>query len=75
MGKLHSGIDEALRSFIEAQHMFFVATAPLDASGHVNVSKGEESRQHRWPSGPSVDGKDPRMTQAASARVIIDDRT
>ena len=38
MGKLSAGIDEALRTFIEAQRMFFVATAPLDASGHVNVS-------------------------------------
>jgi len=38
MGKLFDGIDEALRAFIEAQHVFFVATAPLDASGHVNVS-------------------------------------
>jgi hypothetical protein len=27
-----------LRAFIEAQPMFFVATAPSDAGGHVNVS-------------------------------------
>ncbi len=36
--KLHDGIDTRLRSFIEAQHLFFVATAPLGTDGHVNVS-------------------------------------
>lgn len=36
--KLHDGIDERMRAFIEAQHVFFVATAPLAAAGHVNVS-------------------------------------
>jgi hypothetical protein len=38
MGNVYDGIDKALGSFIEAQHVFFVATAPLGASGHVNVS-------------------------------------
>jgi hypothetical protein len=38
MGKLNEGIDSGLQAFIDAQRMFFVATAPLDASGHVNVS-------------------------------------
>ena len=38
MGKLHEAIDAGLQAFIEAQRMFFVATAPLDATGHVNVS-------------------------------------
>ncbi|RYU12271.1 pyridoxamine 5'-phosphate oxidase family protein [Nocardioides iriomotensis] len=37
MGKVHDGIDGRLRAFIEAQHVFFVATAPL-ADGRVNVS-------------------------------------
>ena len=36
--KLHDRIDGRLRAFIEAQHVFFVATAPLSADGHVNVS-------------------------------------
>ena len=36
--KLHDRIDGRLRTFIEAQHVFFVATAPLAADGHVNVS-------------------------------------
>ncbi|HYN90122.1 MAG TPA: pyridoxamine 5'-phosphate oxidase family protein [Ardenticatenaceae bacterium] len=38
MGKTHPAITDELRAFIEAQHLFFVATAPLEASGHVNVS-------------------------------------
>jgi hypothetical protein len=36
--KLHDDIDERLRAFIEAQHVFFVASAPLATDGHVNVS-------------------------------------
>lgn len=36
--KLHESITGRLRHFIEAQHVFFVATAPLSAEGHVNVS-------------------------------------
>jgi hypothetical protein len=31
-------IDETIRNFIQAQSVFFVATAPLDAQGHVNLS-------------------------------------
>ena len=31
-------ITDELRAFIEAQQLFFVATAPLAADGHVNVS-------------------------------------
>ncbi|HWI42089.1 MAG TPA: pyridoxamine 5'-phosphate oxidase family protein [Nocardioides sp.] len=38
MGKLHKRIEGRLRSFVEAQPVFFVATAPLAADGHVNVS-------------------------------------
>ncbi|MCC7007922.1 MAG: pyridoxamine 5'-phosphate oxidase family protein [Acidobacteria bacterium] len=38
MGDVHPGIDNTLRAFIEAQHVFFVATAPLSAEQHVNVS-------------------------------------
>jgi len=36
--RLPESIDERLRAFIEAQQIFFVATAPLAADGHVNVS-------------------------------------
>lgn len=38
MGKLYPHIDAALRAFIEAQHLFFVATAPSGDDGHVNCS-------------------------------------
>jgi hypothetical protein len=38
VGKVFQEIDATLRSFIEAQHVFFVATSPLDAAGHVNLS-------------------------------------
>jgi hypothetical protein len=37
VAKLYESIDERLRAFIEAQPMFFVATAP-SSGGHVNVS-------------------------------------
>ncbi|MFB9836826.1 pyridoxamine 5'-phosphate oxidase family protein [Actinoallomurus acaciae] len=37
MAKLYDAIDQRLREFIEAQPMFFVATAPREG-GHVNVS-------------------------------------
>ena len=37
-------IDMKLKDFIESQPMFFVATAPLDANAHINVSpKGIEA--------------------------------
>jgi hypothetical protein len=44
MGKVFEGLDGGLREFIAAQHLFFVATAPLSAEGHVNLSpKGLET--------------------------------
>lgn len=44
MGKFHDSIKPAHREFIEKQHMFFVATAPLSAAGRVNLSpKGLDS--------------------------------
>jgi hypothetical protein len=43
MGKVLPHITDGLREFIERQHGFFVATAPL-AGGHVSVSaKGMDS--------------------------------
>jgi hypothetical protein len=36
--KVHEAIDGRLREFIDGQHMFFVATAPSGADGHINVS-------------------------------------
>jgi Pyridoxamine 5'-phosphate oxidase len=38
MGKTRSTIDDETRRFIEAQRIFFVASAPLKADGHVNLS-------------------------------------
>ncbi len=38
MGQTYDGIDERLREFIGAQHVFFVATAPLSGEGKVNLS-------------------------------------
>lgn len=38
MGKILDGITPQLAAFIQAQPLFFVGTAPLDASGHVNLS-------------------------------------
>ena len=44
MGKTYDRLDDKLIAFIEAQKMFFVATAPLSEDGHVNMSpKGYDS--------------------------------
>ncbi|MBS1774433.1 MAG: pyridoxamine 5'-phosphate oxidase family protein [Bacteroidetes bacterium] len=44
MGKVYETILEHHQEFIEKQKMFFVATAPLAANGHVNLSpKGQDS--------------------------------
>jgi Pyridoxamine 5'-phosphate oxidase len=38
MGNQRTEIDDNLRAFIQGQRMFFVATAPLDAGGYINLS-------------------------------------
>lgn len=38
MGKFTSEISPRQQTFIEAQHLFFVATAPLSQEGHINLS-------------------------------------
>lgn len=44
MAKYYEQITDELQTFIAQQHMFFVASAPLSADGHVNVSpKGLDS--------------------------------
>ncbi len=44
MGKVFDQITETLQVFITQQRLFFVATAPLSAEGHVNLSpKGMDS--------------------------------
>ena len=44
MGSAANRIDDRVRAWIEAQKMFFIATAPAGAAGHVNCSpKGLDS--------------------------------
>ena len=44
MGKTYEALDDKLIAFIEAQKMFFIATAPLSGDGLVNLSpKGFET--------------------------------
>ena len=44
MGKLYKQIDSDLSKWIKKQKVFFVATAPLSESGHINCSpKGGDS--------------------------------
>jgi hypothetical protein len=44
MGAVYSELNDRLRELIAAQHLFFVATAPLSAEQHLNLSpKGLES--------------------------------
>lgn len=44
MGKFHETIQSSHQAFISKQHLFFVATAPLNNDGRVNLSpKGMDS--------------------------------
>src|SRR5688572_25697428 len=44
MAKFYDHINERQQDFIRQQHVFFVASAPLDREGHVNLSpKGLDS--------------------------------
>ena len=44
MGRTYPEIDDTLAAFLRRQHVFFVASAPLAGSGHVNLSpKGLDS--------------------------------
>ena len=44
MGKIQNSIRQSHKEFIEHQKMFFVATAPIAAEGHINLSpKGKDS--------------------------------
>ncbi|WP_033439883.1 pyridoxamine 5'-phosphate oxidase family protein [Saccharothrix sp. NRRL B-16314] len=46
MGKTYERIDGRLREFIEAQPVFFTASAPLSADGHLNLSP--KGRKGTW---------------------------
>ncbi len=51
MGKTSEFIEPKHKEFIEKQHLFFVSTAPLSASGHINLSpKGLDSFRVLSPS-------------------------
>src|SRR5690242_1917606 len=51
MAKTYEAISEHLKAFMLAQHMFFVATAPLSGEGHINVSpKGMDTFRVLSPS-------------------------
>lgn len=44
MGRSYESITDQMSAFVERQHLFFVATAPSGAEGHVNLSpKGLDS--------------------------------
>ena len=44
MGRTREALDDAATRFIQEQQVFFVASAPLDANGHVNLSpKGQDT--------------------------------
>ena len=38
MGKTHEALEGPLLAFIDSQRLFFVGTAPLGGSGHLNLS-------------------------------------
>jgi hypothetical protein len=46
MAKVFDAIDDRLAEFIRSQHVFFVASAPLAADGHVNLSPKGEGALH-----------------------------
>jgi hypothetical protein len=57
MGKVYDGITPRVRAFIEAQHVFFVGSAPAGDAGHVNVSpKGERTQLEAWAARKGPDG-------------------
>ena len=54
MSKVHEALDGRLREFVEAQQLYFVATAPSGDGGHVNVSpKGHRDTFASWDDQPS----------------------
>ena len=54
MGRTYERIDERWREWIARQPMFFVATAPLAADGHLNVSPKGPIGTLRVLDGPTV---------------------
>ena len=84
MGQYYDHIPGFLIPWINAQKIFWVATAPLSESGHVNVSpKGFERTMNvvldesedgqQLEAGP--DGDDDRLRKATSSHVWYEDLT
>ena len=48
MGKIYDGITYELARWLEAQPVFFVATAPSDPDTHANVSPRGWTRSAFW---------------------------
>ena len=53
MGKTYDQLDERLQSWIAAQRIFFVATAPGGSGGHVNLSPKGHADTFAILGGPS----------------------
>jgi hypothetical protein len=55
VGKTYDQLDERLQSWIAAQHIFFVATAPSGPASHVNLSPKDhaDTPSRSWTGGPS----------------------
>ncbi|KAJ2918098.1 hypothetical protein MD484_g2310, partial [Candolleomyces efflorescens] len=84
MGKYYEHIPGSLISWINAQKIFWVATAPLSESGHVNISpKGFERTMHVVLDEESEDGQpleaadadEDRLKKATSSHVWYEDLT
>ena len=67
MGQVLEAIDGRLRDFIEAQHLYFVGTAPNSAEGHINLSpKGTATPSQSSMKRPSPISISPAVEQSLS---------
>jgi len=80
--QLHPEISDSIRDFIAAQHMFFVASAPLDPGGHVNLSPkglagsfdGPPNILRLYGTGRPVFAGDPDFDELRSAFPVVHNR-
>ena len=79
MSKVYDGIDEHMAAWIESQPVFFVATAPLDGDGLVNLSPkgtiGDDERiaaYHAEKNATSLDGL-PGLSGSSESPVARED--
>lgn len=79
MASTRADIDPPLRAFLEEQHVFFVASAPLSGEGHVNLSpKGLDTFRIHSPSrvsfldlGGSGNETSAHMLEPGNARLTL----